>query len=572
MSRAKTPLIDSRPLLLQLRAIPEFDHLRNIVPGFDEATDETITAILEQAGAFAADRLELLNATGEESPPRYSDGRVEMGALHRAVWTEFAEAGWITLDLPVAFGGQGLPLVVAVAVQEIFDRHCSAFGMLAVSTRSAVRLIDTYAEAVIKAEWLPKLVAGLWGATICISEVGAGSDATRMKTRARQRANGDWSITGEKHWISFGGHDLTDRIGHCLLARTEDARGLSLFLVPDRFDGSANGVTIRGIERKLGLHLSPTCAVGFEDATAYLLGEEGRGLAQMFVMIMNMRLSTGAMGLGISSGPADIALNYARDRAQGGSGPAPLAIIEHADVQRQVLDLHARTEMTRGLIYMAAVLTDLGCNERDMTSAREASALAQWLLPLVKTLGGDTAFAVASGAVQVLGGAGYTCDWPVEQALRDARVLTVFEGTTGMQALDLLHRRLWKDEGEGLDIFLAKARGAITALRALDRGGANEAAHVIYQLEVTARGLASMKASPRDAEAGACAFLDLATHAALCWTAARLACIDPEMGGASRLRALAHFHLAGAGKRADMLSRQALLGSERLRAIAALAE
>lgn len=571
MSRASVPIIDTRPLLLHLETMPEFAHLRSVVPAFAEANRDTIAAILDAAAAFAADRLEAINADSEEHPPRLTADGVVTSALHKTVWSEYAEAGWITLDLPEAFGGQGLPLVVAAAVQEIFDRHCSAFGMLAVSTRSAVRLIDTYAAPDIKDEWLPRLVAGEWGATICISEAGAGSDAMRMKTMATRAADGGWSVTGEKHWISFGGHDLTQRIGHCLLARTAGAKGLSLFLVPDRIDGARNGVFVRSIERKMGLHASPTCAVGFEKATAYLLGEEGRGLAQMFVMIMNMRLSTGAMGLGISSGPADIALAYARERLQGGAGPNPVPIIEHADVQRQLIDIQARTEMTRGLIYMAAVVTDLGRNDPDTEQARDAAALAQWLLPLVKTQGGNTAFQAASDAIQVLGGAGYTADWPVEQALRDARVLTVFEGTTGMQALDLLHRRLWKDKGHGLDIFLAKARSALVALRApAARAAAAEAAHVIDQLETTAAALADMESRPSDAEAGACPFLDLAMHAALCWIATRLADLDPQEPGADRLTALARNFLIGAGAKADMLSRQSLLGAARLEAVAFL--
>lgn len=550
MARATVPAIDVTSIRLQLKAMEGLDRLRALQPGFADATEEMIEAILDQAVRLASDRFEALNASGDITPPRIVDGRVDMGEAYRAVWQEFAAGGWMTLDLPAEFGGQALPLAVALAVQEVFDRHCSAFGMLPVPIRSAVRLIDTYASPDIREAWLPKLLFGEWGATICISEVAAGSDVSRITTTARRGEDGRWSITGEKQWISFGSHDLTDRIGHCLLARTPDAKGLSLFLVPDRIEGQPNGVFVRSLERKLGLHLSPTCAMGFEDAHGWLLGEEGRGLAQMFVMIANMRMSVGAMGLGMASGAADTALAYARDRVQGGK-----AIIAHADVERQLLDQQAAVELLRGLIYMAAIQSDLARTETDADARGEAGALAQWLLPIVKTLGGETAFDVASGAIQVLGGAGYTQDWPVEQILRDARVLTIFEGTTGMQAIDLLHRRLWKDEGRGLEAFLKAARDDLAALSDLgDHSSADGAREVFDHLAQSAQLLEGMKADPRQGEAGACSFLALAGHAGLTWIAVRLARLD-DLAGADRLRALARYHLARAGSTAAALAR-----------------
>jgi alkylation response protein AidB-like acyl-CoA dehydrogenase len=551
MARAHVPAIDFASITLQLKSMEGLDRLRALEPSFADASEEMIEAILDQAARFAADRLEMLNASGEITPPTIVDGRVDMGENYRAVWREFASGGWMTLDLPAEFGGQALPLAVALAVQEIFDRHCCAFGMLPVPIRSAVRLIDTYASPEIREEWLPKLLFGEWGATICISETGAGSDVSRMTTTAQQNGDGTWSITGEKQWISFGSHDLTNQIGHCLLARTQGAKGLSLFLVPDRIDGLSNGVFVRSLERKLGLHLSPTCAMGFEGAQGHLLGEEGRGLAQMFVMIANMRMSVGAMGLGMASGAADVALAYARERVQGGK-----AIIAHADVERQLLDQQASVELLRGLVYMAAIQSDLGRTETEAEARSEAAVLAQWLLPIVKTLGGETAFNVASGAIQVLGGAGYTQDWPVEQVLRDARVLTIFEGTTGMQAIDLLHRRLWKDEGRGLQAFLRAARQATAGLALGGDLASVDAAHEVFDsLEQAARALDGMKDDPRKAEAGACAFLALAGHAGLTWIAVRLATLEGSTG-AERLRDLARYHLAKAGAKATGLGRQ----------------
>ncbi|CCE02635.1 acyl-CoA dehydrogenase family protein [Bradyrhizobium sp. STM 3809] len=572
MSRASIPPLDCASLRAQLGALSGLVRLRDLSAGFAEASDETIAAILDSAAAFAADRLEALNAQSDSLAPQLVDGAVVTSDLHREVWRDYAEGGWIALDLPEPLGGQGLPLVVAVAVQEVFDRHCAAFGMLPVPMRSAVRLIEAWTtDAEIRSQWLPKLIAGEWGATICISEVGAGSDASRIRTKAVPRGDGRWSITGEKQWISFGGHDLTGRIVHCLLARAEGAagpsKGLSLFLVPDRIDDAANGVVVRKLEHKLGLHLSPTCAMGFEDATGYLLGEEGRGLAQMFVMITNMRMAVGAMGLGIASAAADVALGYARQRLQGGAGPQPLPIIEHADVQRMLLAMQADVECARALIYAAAVEADLARVETDDAARRDSAALAQWLLPIVKTLGGELAFTTADGAIQVLGGAGYTTDWPVEQLLRDSRVLPIFEGTTGMQGLDLLHRRLWKDGGAGLRVFLARARADVAVLEGRDAAAATG---IIELLETTADQLGAMRDRPRDGEAGATGFLHLAIDTALAWSAARLAALRDDTPASARLRALGGFQLGELTGRARHHATQALRGAAALDGMATL--
>lgn len=571
MSRARVSAADTSPIVAQLGLLGGLERLRALVPSFAEASEDLIAAILDSASAQAADRLEALNATSESHPPRLVDGRVATSDLYREVWRDYAQGGWMTLDLPGEYGGQGLPLVVAVAAQEVFDRHCPAFGMLPVPVRSAARLIAAWADEAIKSEWLPKLMFGEWGATICISEVGAGSDAGRMRTTGTPLADGTWSITGEKQWISFGDHDLSDRIGHCLLARTEGSRGLSLFLVPDRIEGERNGVFVRNLEHKLGLHLSPTCAMGFEDARGWMLGEEGRGLAQMFVMITNMRMAVGGMGLGMASGAADIALSYARERLQGGRGAQPVPIIEHADVQRMVLGAQAEVEVARAVIYAAAVESDLSQVETDPALRAQSAALAQWLLPIVKTLGGELAFETASTAIQVLGGAGYTADWPVEQVLRDARVLTIFEGTSGMQGLDLLHRRIWKDRREGLDVFLRRARAQAALLA--DAGESNLAARageVFDLLDDTATRLADLEQTPREAEAGSAGLLGLAIAAAQAWGAAHLASAPGDGPVIERLRALGAHLLADLPDRARLQAARAVRGAAPLDALAAL--
>jgi len=555
--RAQTPRADVTSLQRQIESLPETDRLRAADEALAAATPDLIGAVLEEAARFAHEQLEPLNAIGDKQGCRIEDGRVKTPPPHDAVWSAFAQGGWTSIDLPEAHGGQGLPLLLALAAQETFDRACPAFGMLVVPTRSAVRLIEAHGDDAMRAEWVAQLIAGTWTATICISEPGAGSDVQRVRTTARQDAAGNWSLSGEKCWISFGDHDLSERIGHCVLARTEGTPGLSLFLVPDHIDGVRNGVAARRLEEKLGLHLSPTCALGFEDSQAWLLGTEGRGLAQMFVMITNMRLSVGAMGLGIAAGATDVARSYAEERRQGGSGKAPPVLIgEHADVQRQLLKMTAAVDLLRGLLYTTAAHADLSRVDSDEARRAESADLVGWLLPIVKTLGGKIAFEVSSDAIQVLGGSGYTKEWPVEQALRDARVLEVFEGTTGIQGLDLLHRRLWRDGGSGLKTFAEMARTDMEACGA----AAGEALEALRLLESAADTLQRMQDARQSAEAGATAFLDLASEVALGWIAARNAGIEGDDPASRRLRATAGFFLRGIASRAAALHDAATRG------------
>ena len=561
--RAMVPRINSRLIAMQFEAAPGLARLRMLKESFGAATPDFVEAVLDEAARFATGYLARLNDIGDREGCALVEGRVRTPPGHRDAYDAYVAGGWPTLDQPTGEGGLGLPLALAFAVQEIFDRDCPAFGMLPVPQRSAARLIAAHGDAAMKAEWLPSLVSGAWAATICISEAEAGSDVARVRTRATSLGDGEWAITGEKNWISFGDHDLAPRIGHCLLARTATAEGLSLFLVPDRFGEARNGVIVRRIEEKMGLHASPTCALGFEGARGRLIGTEGRGLQQMFVMITNMRLATGAQGLAIASGAADLALAYARERRQGGRGTAPVPINRHADVQRLLLEQAAKVEVLRGLLLAAANLGDLAACEPDEEAREDAAALLQWLLPLVKTAGGEFAFEVASDAVQILGGAGYTREWPVEQMLRDARVLTIFEGTTGIQALDLLHRRLRGDR-RGLRVFLARARAD-----AAGPGAARKLLPTLELLEDAAEQLVAMS-DPRAAEAGATAFLHLAALAATGWIAARLVAVEGSDQEAERLRAVGRHWLALIPARAASCHAESVAGLALVEAFAAI--
>jgi alkylation response protein AidB-like acyl-CoA dehydrogenase len=436
-----------------------------------------------------------------------------------------------------AAGGQGLPLALAAAAQELFDAADPGFGMLAINARCAGRLLERHGDPATQAIWLPKLASGAWGATICISEPQAGSDVGRIRTRAVEEVDGTWRLTGEKCWISYGDHDLTERIGHFALARAQGApagtRGLSLFLVPDRLeDGRRNSVTATRLEEKLGLHGSPTCALAFEDAVAVPIGPPGRGLRTLFAMIVAMRLGVAAQGAAVAQAAAAVAERYARERGQGGDPAAPpVPITRHAEVRRLLLGMRVRAEAARLIALQAAAWVDAG----DAGDAA-AAARAAMLLPVAKTFGAEAAFTNADAAIQVLGGAGYVRDWPVERMLRDCRVFSIYEGTTAIQGLDLLLRRVL---GEG---------GAAVLQDMVDRlapaPGIAEA--------VLGSAAALAESAPRVREAAAVPFLHLLG----------LACADGLLRRAGRqagplaghYAAIAAFHGTEAGERAALIA------------------
>ncbi len=550
---AHPPRLDVGTLLAQIENTPGIDRLRAVDGALGSADSELCAAVLEQAADFCAGEIAPINPLADRQGCQLVNGRVVVPDAYRAAWDAYVALGWPTLDLPEEIGGQGLPLFLSSSVQQLLDGSCAAFAMLPVLLRSAARLIYAHGADEMKARWLPRLVSGEWAATICISEPDAGSDVARSRTSAVRGDDGKWAVTGEKMWISFGDHDLCARIGHCVLARTDN--GLSLFLVPNVLDdGSPNAVAVRRIEEKLGLHGSPTCVVGLEGAQGWLIGDEGRGLAQLFVMIVNMRLCVGAQGLGLGALAVQTARDYAEERRQGGSHKAPPVTIDnHADVQRMLLDMTARLEVLRGLGLLLGVHADLAQHDPDAGTRAQSASLVSFLLPIYKTLAGGAGFDLASEAIQVLGGAGYTQEWPLEQALRDARIATIFEGTTGMQALDLLHRRLWQDQSAGLNAFLAMARADLAARESVFAATSLECCAL---LEKAAARLDGMRDERARAEAGATAFLELAGLAALGWIAARLTAIEGTGDAECTLRVAGEWFLR------DLVARCAALDAQ----------
>ncbi|MBD8890790.1 acyl-CoA dehydrogenase family protein [Roseibium litorale] len=523
-----------------LAALPGWRDLQAARPDLDQ---ETVEAILGEAAKFAEGRLALVNSPGDAEGCRLDGGRVRTPSGYAQAYQALAGDGWIGMDLDDAHGGQGLPVVLHTAAQMLFDRGCTALMMLAGSSRAAAHLLAAHADASVREDWVPALCSGHSAATICISEPDAGSDVGRIRTRGEQR-DGVWHITGQKIWISFGDHDMAPRIGHCLLARTSDApgtRGLSLFLVPDVLeDGRRNAIVIERIEEKMGLHGSPTCSMQFEGAEGILIGEEGRGLSQLFTMMEFMRLQTGAQGLGLALGAAGIAAGYIHERHQGGDPKrAAVPISAHGDVRRQVLDLSAKAATLHMAVLDLALLLDRIELTADPDTRAALEAQAAFTLPIIKTFGAETAFETASAAMQVLGGAGYTREWPVEQILRDCRVLAIYEGTTGMQAQDFLMRRLWRENGAGLKSFLGAAHSEI------DKSSSSDSykislKKILEQFETLSTGMDALKTgNPRAGEFAAEPYLRAGWAAVSALNAWRLS----QLADQPRLAALGTYRL-----------------------------
>ena len=440
----------------KLFALPEFVHV----------DPETATAVLTEGARFSADVLSPINQSGDEQGCRLDKGRVVTPDGFADAFQSFAEGGWPGLDLPDKYGGQNLPLSIQVAFSEMINGACVSFGMLPIMLRAAAWLLIEHAEDVIVNKTVPNLTVGKWAATICISEPQAGSDAGRIRTKAVETVDGRYALTGTKIFISYADHDFTEQIIHMILARAPEAppgtSGLSLFMVPnyDLDDKSkSNGISISRVEKKMGLKASPTCVMDLDGAIGYRIGLENEGLKCMFSMVNLMRLEVAIQGVAMGGAVAQLALDYAEDRPQGGNpNQAPIAIIEHADVRRMLFIIRARTEAMRALVFEAAFNLDMARAAEDENERINSRRLAEFLLPVCKTCAAETGFEVASLAVQVFGGHGYISDAGVEQYLRDSRVMSIYEGTSGIQALDLVARKLIKDSGTRYQLFIGRIK------------------------------------------------------------------------------------------------------------------
>lgn len=443
--------------------IDDYRFLLTHVLGFDRAMAETgkdvdadlAVTVLEEAGRMCADRLHPLNRHGDEEGSRLIDGAVVTPSGFADAWRDFADAGWASMSADPAHGGQGLPFILQLWLDEMLSATNLSFGLFPGLTRGACEAIAAHASEDLKAIYLPPMVSGAWTGAMALTESGAGTDLALLKTKAVPQGDGSYAVTGQKIFISSGDHDFGGNIVHLVLARLPDApagvKGISLFLVPKYLPDADGGFTIRNpmsvgaLEKKMGIHAQPTCVMNYDDATGWLVGEPNKGLAAMFTMMNAERLMVGVQGLGVAGAAYQQAAAYAKERLQGRSADGargPVAIIDHADVRRMLLNIRAFVEAGRALGGWTALQLDRANHHPDAAKRAKADALVALLTPVVKAAFTDLGFESAVQAQQVFGGHGYIREWGMEQYVRDARIAQIYEGTNGVQAMDLVGRKL----------------------------------------------------------------------------------------------------------------------------------
>ena len=433
---------------------------------FAEATAETAGAILTEAGKMASNVLAPLNRAGDMTPARLENGHVRSSPGYAGGFRAIAEGGWIGLAADPEFGGMGLPQALNMAVSEMMAGACLALQLNPLLTQGQIEALEHHASDGLKALYLPKLISGEWSGTMNLTEPGAGSDVGALVTKAEPNGDGTYAITGQKIFITWGDSDVTENVCHAVLARLPDGargtRGISLFMVPKFIPdangdpGAANGVKVVSLEEKMGIHGSPTCVLSFEGATGWLIGQEHKGMAAMFTMMNCARLGVGVQGVGVAEAALQQAVAYAAERDQ--MGP----IIRHPDVRRMLATARAEVFAARAICLACATAIDLD----RATGEAEHTARAAFLTPIAKAYGTDTGIRVADAGVQVHGGMGYIEETGAAQYLRDVRITAIYEGTNGIQAMDLVGRKL-SDGGEAamrlLDEVLDGAKAAQAA-------------------------------------------------------------------------------------------------------------
>jgi hypothetical protein len=477
-------------------------------------------AVLGEFGRFCAEEIAPLNGSGDREGSRCDDGQVTTPGGFRAAYAKFVDMGWQGLPHPPAFGGHGLPKAVGAAAGEILNAANMSFALCPLLTDGAIEALRHFGSDAMKAAYLPNLVAGRWTGTMNLTEPQAGSDLALLRTRAEDQADGTYRITGTKIFITYGEHDLAENIIHLVLARTPDApkgiKGISLFLVPKVLpDGRRNAVRCQSIEHKLGVRASPTCVLEFEAATGFLIGHENAGLECMFTMMNAARFAVGVQGVAIAERAYQQALAYAGSRIQGrpvdGSATGAVAIINHPDVRRMLMQMRALTEAGRSMAAYTAGLQDQG-----------DTALAEFLVPLVKGFCTEMAVQATSLGVQIHGGMGFIEETGAAQHYRDARILPIYEGTTAIQANDLLGRKTLRDQGATATRLAGLIAGTEMALRkgsktAQDMADRLAAAREDFQAAVAHL----LSAAPNDAYGAAVPYLMLAGNLVAGWQMAR---------------------------------------------------
>ena len=469
MNEYKAPLRDMHFVLQELAGLADIARL----PGCEDINAELVDQILEEGSRFASGVLSPLNRPGDEEGSHWDGGRVTTPKGFKEAYRQFIEGGWNGLQAPAEYGGQGLPKLVSTPVVEMWKSANLSFSLVTMLTAGAAEALILRGSEAQKKAYLPKMIAGTWTGTMNLTEPQAGTDLALVRTKA-VREGDHYRVSGQKIFITYGEHDLTENIVHLVLARVDGApegvRGISMFLVPkflpkaDGSPGERNGVQCASIEHKLGIHASPTAVLVYENAVGYLVGEENRGLEYMFIMMNLARFAVGMEGLSISERAYQQALAYAKERVQSrdiAGGGKPVTIIHHPDVRRMLMSMKSQVEAMRALAYVVAAAVDTSLRHPDKAERTRSQAFVDFMIPIVKGWFTETGIEVASTGIQVHGGMGFIEETGAAQHLRDARITTIYEGTTGIQANDLIGRKIAREGG-------ATAKEVIKSMREVE--------------------------------------------------------------------------------------------------------